>query len=165
MTRTGHRLLGASCGLAVATVAGQAAVMAVAVATVAAVVAPWPDVDQRSWWKPLARFHRAFRHRRLTHWWGLPTALLPVLFFLPGPTLWLLAAPLAGWYSHLLGDWVFGKRGPAVTGWRGPGIPLAPWWGYHGLGLKCGGTAERYGAWPALGLALVVQSAVLTGIV
>lgn len=158
MTRTGHRLLGATAGLAVGTVVGQHPAVSVAMAVVAAVVAPWPDVDQRRWWRPLAKTHRAFRHRRLTHWWGLPTMLLPLFFWLTGPLVLLLGAALAGWYSHLAGDWVFGKRGPAVTGWRGPGIPLAPWWGYHGLGLKCGGKAERWAAWPALAGTLVVQA-------
>lgn len=163
MTRTGHRLLGATCALAVCAMATLPPAQAVAVAVVAAVVAPWPDVDQRRWWKPLAQW-KAFRHRRLTHWWGLPLPLVPLLFVLPGPLAWLLSAALIGWFSHLAGDWVFGKRGPAVTGWRGPGIPLAPWWGYHGLGLKCGGKAEKYGAWPVLAGVLAVQAAFLTGV-
>lgn len=156
MTRTGHRLLGGACGLAVAAVGSLSPTEAVAVAAVAALVAPWPDVDQRKWWKPLTAW-KPFRHRRLTHWWGLPTAALLLFFVISGPLAWLLGAFLTGWYSHLAGDWVFGKRGPAVTGWRGAGIPLAPWWGYHGLGLRCGGKAERYGAWPVLAGALVAQ--------
>ncbi len=156
VTRTGHRLLGGACGLALAAVASLPPVEAASVAAVAALVAPWPDVDQRKWWRPLHRW-KAFRHRRLTHWWGLPTATLLLFFVVSGPLAWLLGAFLTGWFSHLAGDWMFGKRGPAVTGWRGPGIPFAPWWGYHGLGLKCGGPAEKYGAWPVLASALLVQ--------
>ena len=156
MTRTGHRLLGGVCGLTLAAVGGlQPVEAAAAVAGVAALVAPWPDVDQRRWWRPLTRF-KALRHRRLTHWWGLPTAALLLFFVVTGPLAWLLGAFLTGWYSHLLGDWIFGKRGPAVTGWRGAGIPLAPWWGYHGLGLKCGGTAEQC-SWLVMVGALVMQ--------
>lgn len=163
MTRTGHQLLGAACGLGLAAVAGLQPTEACAVAAVSAMVAPWPDVDQRKWWRPLVRW-KAFRHRRLTHWWGLPAAALLLFFAVSGPLAWLLGAALTGWFSHLVGDWAYGKRGPAVTGWRGAGIPLAPWWGYHGLGWKCGGNGEKYGAWPVLVGALVAQAAVLIGI-
>jgi membrane-bound metal-dependent hydrolase YbcI (DUF457 family) len=156
VTRIGHRLLGGTCGLALAAVAALPPVEACAVAAVAALVAPWPDVDQRRWWRPLTRW-KAFHHRRLTHWWGLPALATLLFFVVTGPLAWLLGAFLIGWCSHLLGDWIFGKRGPAITGWRGAGIPLAPWWGYHGLGLRCGGTAEKYGAWPVLVGALLVQ--------
>jgi membrane-bound metal-dependent hydrolase YbcI (DUF457 family) len=164
MTRIGHHLLGGTCGLALAAVASLPAFEAVAVAIIAAVVAPWPDVDQRKWWRDSLGEFKALRHRRLTHWWGVPAAFLPLLFWLHGPLAWLLGAALTGWFSHLAGDWVFGKRGPAVTGWRRAGIPLAPWWGYHGLGLKCGGKAEKYCAWPVLAGVLAVQAAFLTGV-
>lgn len=154
MTRIGHRLLGGAVGLGVSAVATLPAGAAVVVTVAAVVASTWPDVDQRRWWRPLRRF-RALQHRRLTHWWGLPVAFLPVLPVLEGPLVWLVGGALAGWLSHLAGDWVFGKRGPAVTGWRGAGVPLAPWWGYHGLGLRCGGAVEKFVAWPVLaGLAI-----------
>ena len=163
MTRTGHRLLGATSGLGLAAIGGLHPVEACVLAGTAALVAPWPDVDQRRWWRESFGQWRPLQHRRLTHWWGLPTLALLLFFVVSGPVAWLLGAALVGWYSHLVGDWMFGKRGPAITGWRGPGIPLAPWWGYHGLGLRCGGNIEKYAAWPVLAVALVVQTAVLTG--
>lgn len=162
MTRIGHRLLGATCGLALAAVATLPPVEACAVAAVAALVAPWPDVDQRRWWRDSLGQWKAFRHRRLTHWWGLPAMAMLLFAVLHGPLAWLLGAALTGWCSHLAGDWVYGKRGPAVTGWRGAGIPLAPWWGYHGIGWACGGKGEKYGAWPVLAGALAVQAWALT---
>lgn len=163
MMRAGHHLAGAVAGLAVAGATGQSLPVAIASALVASAVAPLPDVDQRRWWAPL-REYRPLQHRRLTHWWGLMlplTALLPVV---PASLRWLILAALAGWASHLAGDWVFGKRGPRSTGWRGAGIPLAPWWGYHGLGLDCGGVVERYVAWPVLGLTLAAEVALMIGI-
>jgi LexA-binding, inner membrane-associated putative hydrolase len=164
VTRIGHQLLGATCGLALAAVATLSPFEAMAVAIVAAGTATLPDIDQRRWWRKAFGHIGALQHRRLTHWWGLPTSALLLFFVAHGPLAWLLGAALTGWFSHLAGDWAYGKRGPAVTGWRGAGIPLAPWWGYHGLGWRCGGAGERYGAWPVLSGALVVQAAVLTGV-
>jgi hypothetical protein len=62
-------------------------------------------------------------------------ALLPVAWH------WVVAAALAGWVSHLVGDLVFGKAD--VRSARGPGIPTAPWWGHVGLGLDVDGLLER----------------------
>jgi hypothetical protein len=161
--RPGHHLAGASAGLAVAAVAGWPFSIAAVSAVVAAAVAPLPDIDQRRWWEPL-RVWLPFQHRRLTHWWGLPAATACLVPLLPGPTRWLLVAVVAGWTSHLAADWVFGKRGPRSTGWRGPGIPFAPWWGHHGLGLKCGGQLERHVAYPALTLVLLIQLTLMIGL-
>lgn len=162
MTRTGHRLFGASCALAFGLAAHWAPAVALAGAAIAAATAPLPDVDQRKWWAPLRKY-RPLQHRRLTHWWGLPAMAAAGLYPLPPATRWVLAAALIGWGSHLLGDWVFGKRGPRATGWRGPGIPLAPWWGYHGLGLDSGGRLERFLAWPLLTATLAVETALMIG--
>ena len=162
MMRTGHHLAGASAGLAAATVAGWSLPVAAATALVAAMVAPLPDVDQRRWWAPLREF-RPLQHRRLTHWWGLAVPLVAPIPFAPAPLAWLLASVATGWLSHLVADWVFGKRGPQSTGWRGPGIPFMPWWAYHGLGVRCGGTVERYVAYPVLALTLLTQLALMIG--
>jgi hypothetical protein len=161
--RPGHHLAGATSGLAVASLAGWPIPMALTSAAVAAAVAPLPDVDQRAWWAPLREF-RPLQHRRLTHWWGLPAIAMSVAWLLPPAVRWLAVAAIVGWASHLAADWVFGKRGPESTGWRGPGIPLAPWWGYHGLGVKCGGTVERMVAYPALSLVLLAQLAFMIGL-
>lgn len=162
--RTGHQLLGAVTAAGITEILAAPPATAVAVTVIAALAAPLPDIDQRKWWRESLGKHKAFKHRRLTHWWGIPAACSLVLLVVPPAAQWIVGAAIIGVFSHLLGDWVFGKRGPAATGWRGPGIPLAPWWGYHGVGLKCGGKAERFGAWPTLGAILIVQTAVLAGI-
>ncbi len=164
MTRTGHCLLGASCALAFGLAARWSMPVALAGAAIAAVTAPLPDVDQRGWWKRSLGQFRAFAHRRLTHWWGLPTAGAVLAYDLPTEVRWIAAAMLIGWSSHLLGDWVFGKRGPACTGWRRAGIPIAPWWAYHGLGVKAGGKCERFAAWPLLALTLAAEAALMIGV-
>jgi hypothetical protein len=161
--RLGHYLCGAAAGLGIAAVAGYPIPLALATGAVAAAAAPLPDIDQRRWWAPLREF-RPFQHRRLTHWWGLPASAVPLVVLTSGPVAWLLVSVITGWSSHLVGDWVFGRRGPRVTGWRGPGIPLAPWWGYHGVGLTCGGAVERFVAWPLLSLTLAAEVAIMIGV-
>lgn len=173
MTRTGHHLFGAACGMAAGQALGWSTASTVGAAIVAAAAAVLPDIDQRHWWRRTLGQARALQHRRLTHWWGLPAVLVLLLPALTGPARWLFACALIGWVSHLAGDWVFGKRPPwqAGTG-RGPGIPLAPWWAYHGLNLRCAtqqrGRARRwsleYVFWLMCVLALAGQGAAMAGV-
>jgi hypothetical protein len=53
-----------------------------------------------------------------------------------------------GVWSHLVADFAFGRRCPQEG--RGPGIPLAPWWAHHGLGLDTDGMLERWLVTPGL---------------
>lgn len=108
-----------------------------------------PDIDNYRTWKkvdavvPDEVLGRGgpLQHRGLIHWWGLwgggwwqVTSMLPAGLFL-----WqLVTALFLGPGSHLVGDFLFGKGGYG----RGPGIPLFPWWGHVGLGLKAGGKVE-----------------------
>lgn len=138
-----HALLGACAGIATATAMGlpvwQVA-CAVPLAMVASAGHTSPDMDQSAWWRLLDRWlpdealgeSGPMRHRGITHWWGLPLAAgLALLACAPGA--WWAWALLAGWTSHLAGDFLFGANG---------GIPIMPWWGCIGLGLKVGGGVE-----------------------
>jgi hypothetical protein len=126
-----------------------------------------PDADQYgSWefwrvpWRWFAKWVSSWRcyarergrhgdptqHRGITHWPGVPVLWSLVLAVLelvgagtglaPAQTpWWLVWAAIGGWSSHLLGDAIHGRGYRA----RGPGIPLAPWWNHHGVGLKSDG--------------------------
>lgn len=162
MTPT-HRRLGAATVLGLHTAAVGAALTpaGVLVAAVAAAVFSGgptsPDVDNQPGAKAADRrlpdealgHGGPLGHRRLAHWWGLPTAL-GVAYALgsytvgyhPPALVWAaLWGAWVGWLSHLPGDAVFGQGN-----WRyglPKGIPLMPWWRHVGLGVKCGGKAER----------------------
>lgn len=160
-----------------------------------------PDMDQRKWWKSLDQsvpdellfFGGPLRHRGITHWFGIPLILsilvagwaagLPEdMRLLP----FLLARPLAGWWSHLVADFCIGARyrggrrpargaqyvaangksrsirdAKTAMDWddepRGPGIPLAPWWWHVGLGYRNGTFAET--------VVLLISFSVLVGAV
>lgn len=160
-----HRLFGAYAGAGLAYATHQPLPAVVAAAGIAALFAGGrlsPDVDQFKGWRRLDKWlpdellgHGGpLGHRRLSHWWGIPAAAGAALFaahaVAPGPGwlvwVWLAAvAALAGWVSHLAADWVFGKA--CWQDGRGPGIPLAPWWAHHGLGLDSGGATEMVMRW------------------
>jgi hypothetical protein len=164
--RLGHTLAGASASLAVASLAGWPLWQQVAAGGIGAAVGPLPDVDQRRWWRTLDHLlpdewlgHGGpFRHRGITHWWGLPAVAAPAVLLLPAGQ-WLAWAALGGWCSHLAADWVFGRACPQEG--RGPGIPLAPWWSHHGLGGDVDGWGERWLAVPGLVLLLGLQGWVM----
>ena len=75
-----HRLFGALAGAGAATITGHSTPEVVMTALVATATAHgWssPDVDQTEAWRAIARLApgRAaglFKHRGVTHWWGLP---------------------------------------------------------------------------------------------
>lgn len=149
-----HRALGFAVGAAYGQALGLAwpavaAAGAVAVVTSAGQLSP--DADQFRWWRRIdqvvpdeALGHAGpLQHRGITHWWVFPALLTACWVVQParGGWVWMAAgALLAGWWSHLLGDMVFG-RADRWSG-RGPGIPLMPWWGHFGAGLRCGGAVE-----------------------
>lgn len=156
MMRPTHRLAGAACGLGVALTQDWAWPQAAAFAAIAAVTSAGrtsPDIDQYKAWRTADRWlpdellgrSGPLGHRRITHWWGLPAAasiaVLVLTVLLPGYPWWTAWAAITGWTSHLLGDAIFGKACPHDN--RGPGVPLAPWWDHHGLGLKTGGLTEQ----------------------
>lgn len=174
MNRSSHVVLGALAGLGYATAQHLTPAQAACTAVLAALAAPLPDVDCRRWWQRTDRVvpdealgHGGpMRHRGLTHWWGVPAALaaaLPVtgLPVAGGDASWVAWALLAGWSSHLAGDFVFGKACPRQG--RGPGIPLAPWWAHHGVGLDTGGAVEAVTRWCVLVPALVWVAGVGAG--
>jgi hypothetical protein len=133
-----------------------------------------PDMDQYGWWRRMREKvswleklpgPNPLWHRRLTHWWGFPALLTWGLLHLVsqvgwstqegGTLLFVLGAPLLGWWNHLIYDFVVGAR---YSGWHGPararpkdmdphkrgaGIPLAPWGWNVGLGHKNGSLVER----------------------
>jgi hypothetical protein len=133
-----------------------------------------PDMDQYRWWKRMREKlswlehlpgPNPLWHRRLAHWWGFPALLTYGLVRLvlgvgwgtqQGATLlFVLGAPLLGWWSHLLYDFIVGAR---YSGWNGPprarpkdmdphrrgaGIPIFPWGMNIGLGYKNGSLVER----------------------
>jgi hypothetical protein len=109
-----------------------------------------PDIDQWQAWKRMDRWvpdemlgHGGpLGHRGVTHWWGTHVALGVAWSLLVPGSPWLGHALTAGGTSHLAGDLVFGRASPYDH--RGPGIPLAPWWGHIGLGLKVDGIVERW---------------------
>ncbi len=150
-----HCALAAVTGLGVGMAMGWDAPQAVAgslVATLTAAGPTSPDVDNRRWWMRLDRYAPdeylgrggPLQHRGIMHWWGLPAAMacaLAVTTPLPAQWMWAAYALVIGWASHLLGDFLVGKASVMFTR-RGPGIPLMPWWGHVGVGLKCGGVVE-----------------------
>jgi len=164
MNGTTHRLLGASSGVALGTVAGWGWPQIVAAGWLATLTASGPtspDLDQHRLWHLLDRLlpdewlgrNGPLQHRGLAHWWGLPASAGALAWSsLPNRYVWLAYALLAGWASHLVGDWFFGRPGQG----RGPGIPFAPWWNHRGLGLAVGGILERVVAW-LLPLLMLVQ--------
>jgi hypothetical protein len=116
-----------------------------------------PDMDQKSWFKALDRWipdewlgHGGpLQHRGLSHFWGVPAvgalAVMTGEVVHPGAYWFIAWALLIGWASHLLGDFIFGKAAPMCG--RGKGIPLAPWWSHHGLGLDTDGRIEHVLCW------------------
>lgn len=96
----------------------------------------WRWQDQ-AWGNPV-------QHRGITHWpgaavfGGIVVASVQLGLLLAGlqvVPMWPAWALWVGWCSHLGGDLVHGKG----HGRRGGGIPLAPWWGHHGVGWKSDG--------------------------
>jgi membrane-bound metal-dependent hydrolase YbcI (DUF457 family) len=159
MLTTAHRRFGAFTVLALnaagvgAHVSLVGTIIAASSAAVFAGGRTSPDIDQRKWWKDLDTLmpdevlgHGGpLGHRQITHWWGFPAfAALSWWAFVPAtPSLiWtVLFGAWIGWCSHLVGDAIFGKGNPRYG--MGKGVPMLPWWGHVGLGLKCGGWAER----------------------
>jgi hypothetical protein len=160
-----HHLVGAYAGAGLACLAHQPWPAIAAAAGVASLFAGGrlsPDIDQFKAWRRLDKWlpdellgHGGpLGHRRISHWWGIPAAacaaLAAVHTVAPGPGwmawVWLAAlAALTGWTSHLVADFAFGKA--CWQDGRGPGIPFAPWWGHHGLGLDTGGILETVFRW------------------
>ena len=142
-----HRLLGAASALALSPqLPWQGVLLAAVIASRTAGGITSPDVDQR--WQHLGA-GGPLGHRKITHWWGLP-ALCALGWVFWGPaTSWFVSALLwgawLGWTSHLAGDFIFGKSNRRAG--RGPGIPLLPWWGYVGAGLRCGTWIEVTARW------------------
>jgi hypothetical protein len=164
MNGPGHYALGAIFGLGWAQVAGLDAWQALAVVPLAAGFAHGPvspDIDTTRLWHWLDRFlpdewlgdQGPLRHRGITHWWGLHAALSVALYRAQPEWWWLGGAVLAGWWSHLAGDLLVGARSWS----RGPGIPVFPWWGHVGLGVRCGGWPERL-VTAGLGVVLACQA-------
>jgi LexA-binding, inner membrane-associated putative hydrolase len=158
-----HVLIGAAAGLGYAAVQGLSGWQCLAGAGLGGLAGPLPDVDNHRWWKRLDRVlpdewlgHGGpLQHRGLTHWWVLPAAgWVAATRGMPGA--WWLFALLAGWVSHLAGDLLFGEADRYAH--RGPGIPLGPWFGHVGLGLKSGGLSEAVLA-PLIALAAAGWSA------
>lgn len=159
MNHRHHVLIGASAGLGYTVARGLPVWQCLIGAGVGAAVGPLPDVDNHRWWKRLDRVlpdewlgHGGpLQHRGLTHWWALPAvAWLAAVRFVPH--WWWVFAAVVGWASHLVGDLLFGEADRYAH--RGPGIPLGPWFGYVGLGLKSGGIGERVLA-PLIGLGAI----------
>lgn len=92
-----------------------------------------PDCDNTKPWQAFAeKFHRmtrlkALNHRRLTHSWMIPAALIHT-----DPT-WAMVALMTGPGSHVGADAIFGEGG----------VPLFLWFGRFGLHLPMGGWLER----------------------
>lgn len=110
-------------------------------------------VTRLPWWRPEAGRHGdPTQHRGITHSWTAPAAAGLLLALLQGVGTvagwhvpwWPFWAALVGWWSHLAGDAVHGRQ---VWGQDGPGIPLAPWWGHVGVGLKSDGWTAHVVAW------------------
>jgi LexA-binding, inner membrane-associated putative hydrolase len=151
VNRTTHNLLGATSGFAFGVAAGLpwwATVGSSALASITSDGPTSPDIDQYRAWKRLDRWvpdellgHGGpLQHRGLSHWWGLPAMLAGLAWHVGAG--WYVWALIIGLISHLVGDLLCGQ----ADGWahRGPGIPLLPWWGHVGLGLKSGGRLERF---------------------
>jgi hypothetical protein len=153
-----HRLLGAATALAVARWApGLGPVHGLtdaATLTAAAVLCAGgrtsPDVDNSRLAKTVDRWlpdellgHGGpLGHRRLAHWWALPVlAWLVIPAGLPDVVLLGVHGAVLGWASHIVGDLVFGRGNPMVGLPRG--VPVLPWWGHVGVGLKADGLVER----------------------
>lgn len=173
MNRVTHNLLGAASGFGLGLAAGWPWWQVLAGAGLASVTSDGPtspDADQyRSWRRtdalvPDELLGRGgpLQHRGLSHWWGLPAGAAVVVFLLvPAGWAWIAWALIAGWTSHLIGDFVHGR-----AGWgRAAGIPLAPWWGHVGVGLKSGGVVERALVAPVLVVLLGYQAWLTVGIV
>ena len=134
-----HRVFGALCGAAVATVQGadfQTVAMTAIVATATAHGWSSPDMDQTKPWQAVGRalpgpLGALMAHRRLSHWVGLPAAAWWGITQMPAGSQWPFTALLIGWVSHLLGDMIFGA------------VPLLPWGAWPvGLRLDTGGVLE-----------------------
>lgn len=153
-----HAAMGAHAALVVGLLAHQspsvvAASMVIACAT-AGGTAFSPDLDQSAWWRALRRYNDdrgPMRHRGITHWPGLlPIGAVLILIYVPASAQWAAGAVLTGWASHMFWDAIFGKAYMnKITGAviRGRGIPWAPWWAHHGLGLKVNGRGEKVLLW------------------
>lgn len=104
-----------------------------------------PDIDNTKPWQAFAeKFHRftrlkALNHRRLTHSWMIPAALIHA-----DPT-WAMIALMSGPASHVGADAIFGEGG----------VPLFLWFGRFGLHLPMGGKLEALVALLALGFAAI----------
>jgi hypothetical protein len=147
MNHRHHVLVGATAGLGYSVAQGLPGWQCLVGAALGGIAGPLPDLDNHRWWKRLDRVlpdewlgHGGpLQHRGLTHWWVLPAAAWMAAVS-AAPAAWGVFAALAGWISHLAGDLLFGEADR--YGHRGPGIPLGPWFGYVGLGLKSGGLSE-----------------------
>jgi hypothetical protein len=173
-----HHLTGAAAALTIThyhpTMSTPAAIAFAATATLTAGGPLSPDIDNQPWWKRLDRWlpdealgnGGPLGHRRLTHWWGLPAVLAAATLtgLIPGPLAPITLGAAVGWGSHIAGDLIFGRGNPRVGLARG--VPLLPWWGHIGVGLKADGWTERtLGALlvPAVGwLALIATVGALT---
>jgi hypothetical protein len=111
--------------------------------------APSPDADRAAHWPG--------PHRGITHWWGTPACAGGVLLATtPPPAQWAILAAWAGWTVHIIADAAFGR----VPLW--PRFAHGRRWHRAGLGMRTGGTVERYATpvlqalagWLLLGLLL-----------
>lgn len=97
-----------------------------------------PDADRY----PLMRRFIPGGHRGITHWWLLPVlGFIAARMYVPLEWQWAPLAVVAGWASHIVADAVFG---------RVPIYPRRGRWARWGVGLRTGGTLEKWAAVPAL---------------
>ncbi len=170
MNGSGHVQVGFASGLAVGSVAGWPLWRSVAAGVVAAALSRLPDVDNRRWWQTAdtllpdeALGHGGpMRHRGVTHWWAWPV-LLAVVSQLGVSAAgvdvgWLVLAAAVGLGSHVVADFVFGAK----SKFRDAGVPLFPWWGHVGVGLKSDGITAQITA-PVTLAAVVVWVTGLAG--
>lgn len=166
MNGSGHIHVGAAAGLVLGHTAGWPVWQSVAAAVIAAGCARVPDVDNRGWWQTADRVipdealgHGGpMRHRGVTHWWLWPVAVAVCAVVAGGVAGFVLGSVAAGWGSHIAADAVFGAR----SRYRGPGVPLFPWWGHVGVGLKSDGITAQITA-PVTLAAVVVWVTGLAG--
>lgn len=163
MNRTEHRSGAAAAALGVAYATGMPPVAAGLLTVGALTSAMWPDTDNARWFR---RVDSALpdevlgnggplNHRGLLHWWGWPALAYVAALPLAGPW-WVLAVAhglIVGVASHLALDAVFGR----------PGIPLLPWWGHVGVGVRNDSWIAKvtHAAFPAVFVGLVF--AITTG--
>jgi hypothetical protein len=112
---------------------------------------PWQP-EPGPWRRGAGRHGDPTQHRGITHNWLAPA--LAELVLLAAMAVgwaagwdvpwWPFWAALVGWWSHLAGDLVHGRQ---VWGQDGHGVPLSPWWGHAGVGLKSAGWTAHVVAW------------------